>query len=89
MVPKPAMQETLDAALERAPDRTRAQFALLAERGNRTDHVDSREIPDPHAIAPADSFPSVVEVIPRQRIPADDIDDLLAHLTVTSIGEGN
>ena len=29
-IPKPAMQETLDAALERAPERVRAQFALLA-----------------------------------------------------------
>ena len=28
-VPKPAIQETLDAALERAPDRAKAQFALL------------------------------------------------------------
>ena len=26
-------------------------------------------------------------MIPRQRIPPDDIDDLLAHVTVTSIGE--
>ena len=29
IVPQPAMQETLDAALERAPDRAKAQFALL------------------------------------------------------------
>ena len=36
ITPMPAIQETLDAALERAPDRAKAQFALLAERGNRT-----------------------------------------------------
>ena len=35
IIPKPAIQETLDAALERAPDRAKAQFALLAERGKR------------------------------------------------------
>ena len=29
-IPQPAMQETLDAALERAPDRAKAQFAALA-----------------------------------------------------------
>ena len=29
IVPQPAIQETLDAALERAPDRAKAQFALL------------------------------------------------------------
>jgi hypothetical protein len=87
MIPKPAMQETLDAALERAPDRVKAQFALLAEHGRQADRADSREIPDPHAIVPAASAPSAVQAIPRQRIPADDIDDLLTHLTVTSIGE--
>ena len=57
-IPKPAMQETLDAALERAPDRARAQFALLveeAEHGKRTDRVDSREIPDPRTVGPAAS----------------------------------
>ena len=37
IIPRPAIQETLDAALERAPDRARAQFALLAERGGRAD----------------------------------------------------
>ena len=43
IIPKPAIQETLDTALERAPDRAKAQFALLAERGNRADRVDSSE----------------------------------------------
>ena len=33
------------------------------------------------------SSPPAAQAIPRQRIPADDIDDLLAQLTVTSIGE--
>jgi 8-oxo-dGTP diphosphatase len=37
IIPRPAMQEVLDAALERVPDRAKAQFALLAERGKRTD----------------------------------------------------
>jgi tetratricopeptide (TPR) repeat protein len=35
IVPQPAMQETLDAALERAPERAKAQFALLLENDNR------------------------------------------------------
>ena len=86
-IPKPAIQETLDAALERAPDRAKAQFALLAEHGKRPDRADSPEIPDPHAFVPAASPPPAAQVIPRQRIPPDDIDDLLAHVTVTSIGE--
>src|SRR6266849_6153041 len=87
-VPKPAIQETLDAALERAPDRAKAQFALLlAECGTQADRVDSPETPDPYTLVPAASPPPAAEAIPRQRIPPDDIDDLLAYLTVTSIGE--
>ena len=86
-IPKAAIQEALDTALERAPDRVKAQFALLAERGNRADRVDSPEIPDPPAFVPAASSPSAAPAVPRQRIPADDIDDLLARFTVTSIGE--
>jgi hypothetical protein len=48
ITPKPAIQETLDAALERAPDRAKAQFALLvgqAERGSRIEHVEPLELP--------------------------------------------
>src|SRR5580700_1638675 len=86
-VPKPAIQETLDAALERAPDRAKAQFALLAEHSKQTDRADSPEIPDPHTVVPAASAPPAAQAVPRQRIPPDDIDDLLADLTVTSIGE--
>jgi DNA-binding transcriptional regulator YiaG len=86
-IPKAAIQEALDTALERAPDRVKAQFALLAERGKRTDRVDSSESLDPHAFVPAASSPSSALAVPRQRIPADDIDDLLARFTVTSIGE--
>ena len=86
-IPKAAIQEALDTALERAPDRVKAQFALLAERGNRTDRVDSPESLDPHAFVPAASSPSSALAVPCQRIPADDIDDLLARFTVTSIGE--
>ena len=86
-IPKAAIQEALDTALERAPDRVKAQFALLAERGNRADRVDSSESLDPHAFVPAASSPSSAQAVPRQRIPADDIDDLLARFTVTSIGE--
>src|SRR5229473_693875 len=56
-VPKPAIQETLDAALERAPDRAKAQFALLAEHSKRTDRVDSPEILDPRTFVPATSAP--------------------------------
>ena len=86
-IPKAAIQEALDTALERAPDRVKAQFALLAERGKRADRVDSSESLDPHAFVPAASSPSAAQAVPRQRIPADDIDDLLARFTVTSIGE--
>jgi hypothetical protein len=84
IIPKPAIQETLDAALERAPDRAKAQFTLLTERGKRADRVDSPGIRDPYAFGPAGSSPSAAQAIPRQRIPSDDIDDLLAQLTVTS-----
>src|SRR6266851_7128530 len=52
IIPRPAIQETLDAALERAPDRARAQFALLAERGERADRADPLGIPDPDACVP-------------------------------------
>jgi 8-oxo-dGTP diphosphatase len=47
IIPRPAIQETLDAALERAPDRAKAQFTQLAEHGNRADRSDSLGIPDP------------------------------------------
>jgi len=90
IIPKPAMQEILDAAFDRAPDRAKAHFALLvdgAEHGKQTDRMDSPGILDPHALAPASSLRSAAQAIPSQRIPADDIDDLLVHLTVTSIGE--
>ena len=86
-IPKAAIQDALDTALERAPDRVKAQFALLAERGNRADRVDSPEIPDRNAFVPAASSPSAAQAVPRQRIPSDDIDDLLARFTGTSIGE--
>jgi hypothetical protein len=39
IIPQPAIQETLDAALDRAPDRAKAQFAVLVgevERGSQT-----------------------------------------------------
>lgn len=48
MVPTPAMQEILDAALERAPDRAKAQFAMLvgqSDNGKRTGHLESLEMP--------------------------------------------
>jgi transcriptional regulator with XRE-family HTH domain len=48
IIPKPRMQEILDTALERAPDRAKAQFTLLlsdAEHDKRTEHVESPEIP--------------------------------------------
>lgn len=84
IIPKPAIQETLDAALERAPDRAKAQFTLLAERGKRADRMDSPGIRDPHTHIPAASSAPAAQAIPRQRIPPDDIGDLLARLTVTS-----
>src|SRR5436305_13438337 len=48
VIPRPAIQDLLDAALERAPDRVKAQFALLigdAEASNQgTGHVESFEV---------------------------------------------
>jgi len=85
IIPKPEIQETLDTALERAPDPAKARFALLAERGKRADRVDSPGMRDPRASVPAGSSLSAAQAVPRQRIPPDDIDDLLAQLTVTSI----
>jgi hypothetical protein len=48
ITPKPAIQETLDAALDRAPDRAKAQFAQLvgeAERGRRAGQMEPLELP--------------------------------------------
>lgn len=48
MTPKPGVQDTLDAALARAPDRAKAQFAMLvsdSERSKHKDRVESFEIP--------------------------------------------
>jgi hypothetical protein len=50
MIPQPAIQEALDAALERAPDRVKAQFALLVgeaydEPNVYSDGADSFSIP--------------------------------------------
>src|SRR5260370_40860976 len=57
-VPKPAIQETLDPALERAPDRANAKFALLlAEHGKQADRAASPERLNPHALMPATSPP--------------------------------
>jgi len=88
IIPRPAIQETLDAALERVPDRARAQFALLVERSKRADGVGSAGgIPGSRASVPAASSRPAAQAVPRQRIPLDDVDDVLAHLTVTSIGD--
>ena len=38
-IPQPAIQETLDAALERAPDRAKAQFAALAGEDEHSDQA--------------------------------------------------
>lgn len=46
--PKPAIQEALDAALEHAPDRAKAQFSLLvgeAENSAKTAYVQPVEVP--------------------------------------------
>jgi hypothetical protein len=48
IIPTPAVQETLDSALERAGDRAKAQFAALigqAEHDRPSDHVESFELP--------------------------------------------
>src|SRR5580700_9762585 len=82
IIPRPAMQEVLDAALERVPDRAKHQFALLAECGTRTGRADPAGIPDPQTSAPAASSRSAAQAVPRQRIPLDDVGDMLAHLTV-------
>jgi tetratricopeptide (TPR) repeat protein len=87
IIPRPAIQETLDAALERAPERAKALFTQLLEHGKPADCVDSHRMPDPQTFVPAVSSPPAAEAIPRQRIPHDDIDDLLAQFMITSIGE--
>ena len=38
-IPQPAIQDTLDAALERAPDRAKALFAALAGEGDHSDQA--------------------------------------------------
>jgi hypothetical protein len=46
VIPRPAIQDLLDAALERAPDRVKAQFALLigeSEASNQAGHLESFE----------------------------------------------
>jgi hypothetical protein len=48
ITPNPKIQEALDAALERATDRAKAQFSLLvgeAEHVNRIDHLESFGVP--------------------------------------------
>jgi hypothetical protein len=48
ITPQPAAQETLDAALERAPDRAKAQFAMLvggAQHRKQAGHVESFDLP--------------------------------------------
>jgi len=48
ITPIPAVQETLDAALERAPDRAKAQFAVLigqAGHDKRSEYLESFELP--------------------------------------------
>src|SRR5260370_42430779 len=57
IVPKPAIQETLDAALERAPDRAKPQFAQMVEHDKQSDHRDAPETPDRRTLVPATSAP--------------------------------
>src|ERR1700744_5703010 len=48
ITPKPAVQETLDAPLEQAPDREKAQFAALIDQagnGKGPDSVDPFDLP--------------------------------------------
>jgi DNA-binding transcriptional regulator YiaG len=86
IIPRAAIQETLDTALERAPERAKALFTLLVEQSQGADCADSPGMLDPQTFVPCKS-PPPAEGIPRQRVPPDDIDDLVAHLTLTGIGE--
>lgn len=71
MIPRQGMQEVLDAALDRAPERAKAQFAFLAgETGPEPG-------PYPSSVSPA---------IPIQRTAPDDIDDLITRLAASGIG---
>jgi hypothetical protein len=48
ITPQPEIQKALDAALDRAPDRAKAHFAMLvgeAGHGKRADHVESFDLP--------------------------------------------
>jgi hypothetical protein len=73
MVPKPTMQETLDTAIERAPERAKAQCAQLVA-GIEEMSV-ARE-------------PRAYSAVPASRTPPDDIDDLIAQLATTSVSDG-
>jgi len=53
--PRPASQDILDAALERAPDRVKAQFALLIEKGEIGPQVAG------HIESPGDSLAASVD----------------------------
>jgi hypothetical protein len=68
-IPVPAIQEALDATLERASDRVKAQFALLA---GATDGSNTHALPSG-------------EQSPLQRLPLDDVGGLLAQLTTTGV----
>src|SRR5579862_7840904 len=87
IIPRAEMQESLDTALERAPERAKALFTLLVEHGKWADCADSLGMLDLHGSVADASSPLTAQAIPGQRIPPDDVDDVLAHLMVTSIGE--
>ena len=75
MTPVPVIQEALDTALERAPDRAKAQFALLV--GEVYSDVNA------HVLSSGPATPGQ----PSQSIPTDDIDALLIQLMATSISD--
>jgi hypothetical protein len=89
-VPKPAMQEVLDAALERAPERAKTQFELLLSEvvhGKQIDPISSLEVPARQQGELFASSPAAFLIIPAQWTPLADIEDLLAQLIATGVGE--
>jgi tetratricopeptide (TPR) repeat protein/transcriptional regulator with XRE-family HTH domain len=78
MIPKAAIQETLDAALERAPARAKAQFALLtgeAEHGRRAERAEAFEMP---VRVPAPSLSPESSLI----LPGAGMDDVARRVLV-------
>lgn len=77
VVPQPAIQEALDAALERAPERAKAQFALLLE----DDIHHQRPANNPNGVTPDDKERINGVVRRPSRLDAVTVENLSQVLT--------